>query len=450
VAAGAAIAAGSAAVVCLPFASGPAGLLGVLLTAAGALVSGLAMWAAVPEAIVALVPTLVPAPIVFYTFAWEWALASLLVAVVLHASRHRAAWALRLEPVEWWLLLFTAWALFTGFWCTSTLYYLLGVRRLVVALGTLWVAMRLPHIASRRWFDLGLVGAASALALAAIQHSLGTGFSQMQALLHRAQVTDLGWGTANYVATLLLLCAPSLLRLVLRGSPRERLLGGVGFTLATVVEFIVASRAAVVLFSIGTIVQLLHATRRHRLVTGLAALGALAAILASPLGAGLLSRLGSLREMGSMTIRIWYFREGFRRLIEFLPWGMGLGQGYVNADHLHGIDPHDYWLLVGGDLGIPGLVLWAAVQVAIVRGWLAVRADARQRELAFTMLLTFTLGNLHTLVEPTFQGGQYQLLFLWIVCGSLAYAQAEAADARTSLHAAGTGPRAMAESTGRP
>ena len=49
--------------------------------------------------------------------------------------------------------------------------------------------------------------------------------------------------------------------------------------------------------------------------------------------------------VGSMTIRIWYFREGWWRLLEHLPWGMGLGQGYANPDHLHGIDPHDYWLL---------------------------------------------------------------------------------------------------------
>jgi len=33
----------------------------------------------------------------------------------------------------------------------------------------------------------------------------------------------------------------------------------------------------------------------------------------------------------------------------------------------------------------------------------------------------------HSLVEPTFQGGQYQLLFLWIVCGSLAYARVSTA-----------------------
>ena len=54
---------------------------------------------------------------------------------------------------------------------------------------------------------------------------------------------------------------------------------------------------------------------------------------------------------------------------------------------------------------------------------------APNRDLAFTLLLTFALANTHTLVEPTFQGPQYELLFFWVVCGSLAYARA---GARTS------------------
>jgi O-antigen ligase len=151
--------------------------------------------------------------------------------------------------------------------------------------------------------------------------------------------------------------------------------------------------------------------------------GVLAAVVASPIGMVLIARMTSLREFASFTIRIWYWREGWRRLVAHLPWGMGLGQGIENPDHLHGTDPHDFWLLVGGDLGVPGVLLWIGVLVAIVRAWLAVWPDPRRRELAFTLLLTFALGNVHSLVEPTFQGGQYQLLFLWIVCGSLAYAR---------------------------
>jgi hypothetical protein len=418
---GAAIAAASTLVVSLPSAPGLAGVAGLLLTAGSALAVGLASWIAVPQLMVAVVPALLPIPLVSYVFPWEVALYALAVVVALHAWRRRESWLWRLGDVECWQLLFTGWALFTVFWSSTSLYYLLGVRRLLTGVVALWIATRLPHIASRRWFDMGLVLAAAGIASAAIGHSLTTGFSEQQALLHRSQVTHLGWGTANYVATLLLLLGPSLFRLALRGTRLERALAAVAFALATVVQFVVASRAATVLFILGTIVQLVHATRRFRLVAGLAAAAIVAALVVSPLGAGLILRMTSLRDLGSLTIRIWYFREGTSRLFEHLPWGMGLGQGYANPDRLQGIDPHNYWLLVGGDLGIPGLLLWAGVLVAMIRGWLAVRSDAKSRELAFTILLTIALGNLHTLVEPTFQGVHYQLLFPWIVCGTLAY-----------------------------
>jgi len=424
---GAAIAAASTLLVSLPSAPGIAGVAGLLLAAGTAFAAALASWLALPQLMLMLVPALLPIPLVGLIFPWEVTLAGLAVAIALHGWRRRAAWLWQPSDIERWLLMFTAWALFTGFWSHTSLYYLLGMRRLLTGVCALWVATRLPHVASRRWFEASIVLGATGVALAAVGKSLSTGFTAEQAMLHRTQVTDLGWGTANYVATLLLLCGPFLLRIVLRGTPLARVFAGIAFAVATVVQLVVASRAATVLFLLAAIVQLVHAGRRFRVLIGVVSAGVVAALVTSPLGEGFLMRFVSLRELGSMTIRIWYFREGWTRLLAHLPWGMGLGQGYANPDHLHGIDPHDIWLLVGGDLGIPGLVLWAGVLVSMVRGWLAVRTDEAGRELAFATLLSFAAGNLHALVEPTFQGVHYQLMFMWIVCGTLAYAQAERA-----------------------
>ena len=424
---GAAIATASALLVSLPSAPGIAGLAGLLLAAATAFAALLASWLALPQLMLMLVPALLPIPLVGLVFPWEMTLLALAGAIVLHGWRLRARWLWQLSDIECWLLLFTAWALFTGFWSHASLYYLLGMRRLLTGLCALWVATRLPHVASRRWFEASIVAGAFLIALAAVGRSLTTGLTSVQTMLHRTEVTNLGWGTANYVATLLLLCGPFLLRIVLGGRPVARVFAGIAFALATVVQLVVASRAATVLFMLAAVLQLVHAARRLRVLIGLVAAGVVAALVASPLGAGFVMRFVSLRELGSMTIRIWYFREGWHRLLAHLPWGMGLGQGYANADQLHGIDPHDIWLLVGGDLGLPGIVLWAGFLVSIVRGWLAVRTDEPGRELAFATLLAFAAGNLHALVEPTFQGVHYQLMFMWIVCGTLAYAQAERA-----------------------
>lgn len=415
------IALGVTLLVCSPFAPGPWGLLGLLLVAATAVFAGLALWVAVPPSIVMLVPTLLFSPMMFLTYAWELGLVVLALAMLVHGLRRREAWPWRLHAVEIALLAFSAWSLFSWFWSPDLRFYLIGARRTLLGLVALWVATRLPQVASRRWFDWGVIGGASALALAAIHRALTLGLSAEEAMLRRPEVTNLGWGTANYIATLLLLFTPSLLWLALRGPRLERTLAWIAFALVATVQLVVASRAAGVLFIAATMIQFLVAARRHRLWVGLGTATVITGLLLSPLGSGLLSRFVSLREMGSLTIRIWYFRESARRLVEHLPWGLGLSQGYSNADQLKGIDPHNYWLLLGGDLGIPGLILWAIVLAVIVRALLALRRHEANRELVSTMLLTFVVANLHTLVEPTFQGTQYQFLWFWMFGGCLAY-----------------------------
>jgi hypothetical protein len=437
--AGAAIAVAVAGLVCLPSAPGLFGLGGLLLALAVAAGAGLGVLALFPQALVVLVPALIPSPMFLLTFAWELALYLAALLLVLHGWRTRATWLHRLSGVEVAVVAFTAWALFSGLWSDDLRWYTIGARRLLMGLVALWVAVRLPHVAARRWYDAGLMAGAGALALSALVRSLTHGMSSEMAMLRRPEVTNLGWGTANYVAGLLLLFAPSVLALALRGGRLGRLAGWGTFALVSAVQFVVASRAALLLFVVGALVQLLRFARRGRAWIVLAWLGALVATSLTPLGTAFLSRLESLRDLGSMTIRLWYFREAWARLVESLPWGLGLWQGYGNADRLQGIDPHNFWLLVGGDLGVPGLILWMLVLVVVARRARALRVDEAGREQAFTLMLTLVLANLHTLVEPTFQGAHYQLLFYWIVCGALAYGAAAGAPASAGLAASATG-----------
>jgi O-antigen ligase len=140
-----------------------------------------------------------------------------------------------------------------------------------------------------------------------------------------------------------------------------------------------------------------------------------------------------------MTIRIWFFREGWKRMLEHLPWGMGLWQGFRNSDKLQGLDPHNFPLLIGGDLGIPGLVLWGWLNFVIARAWWRTRVDGPSRNQANAMLLTLVLANLNSCVEPTFTGAQFNLMFFWILAGTLSYAVLDRE--RTGRNALPTPPR---------
>ena len=418
----AAIATGATLLVCLPFAAGPLALFGLLLAVLAAVGAIAGVVVLLPQTLVVIVPALIPAPMVLSLFAFEAVLVFLAALLVLHGWRTRAAWLRSIGPVEVAFLAWMAWALFTGVWSEDARSWVIGARKLLAGFCTIWVGLRLSAVASRRWFDSGILTTAIVLSVLTLGRYMTTGLTPEESALRRTTVTDLGWGRANYLAAILVLCTPSLLRLLLRGRRAERWAAGITLVLVTTVQLVVASRAATALFLLGTLAYLLLAIWKYRLQVFAGFALAVTALFVSPLGEGVLSRMFNLRELGSMTIRIWFFREGWQRMLDHLPWGMGLWQGFRNADKLQGLDPHNFPLLIGGDLGIPGLVLWAWLNVTLARAWWRTRGDQASRDQAGAMLLTLVLANLNSLVEPTFQGPQFNLIFFWVLTGTLSYA----------------------------
>ncbi len=436
---------GSSALVVFPGGLGLMSLPSIAVLGA-ALVAAVA-WLLVtaPQWLVLLIPTTLPAPMMMYTYVWELQLYAFVVLLVMWGTRQRAPWVYRLSKLELALILFAAWALFSLLWSWDMRNYSIQARRMILGVAALWAASRLPRVAPRIMFERGIVFATMALGCAALGKRLTSGFSESQAAMRRPEVTNLGWGTANFIATLLLLLTPTILDLAIHRRGRLRVAAWSTVGLSALMQMIIASRAAAVLFVGGTIVQVLGASGRRARWSAVAVVGVLAGLLASPLGQSFFLRFTSLRELGSMTIRIWYQREAWRRLVEHLPFGLGLGQGYAYADKLQGIDPHNYWLLLGGDLGLPGLVLWAVVMVMVWRALTRVAHTPGWQGPGNALRIAFVTSQIHTMVEPTFQGVQYQFMFFWLMGGSLAYYAADLAERAEPAQA--TTPPTAAEAT---
>ena len=399
---------------------------GVLSPFSLAIFVGVGAWLALtfltrlPGALVIVIPAALASPMFFYTYVWELLLYLLFLLVVLHGWRRRADWLFQLSGLELALAAFTLLALFSGFWSTDARTYSIQARRVCLGFISLWCAARMVHVASRRWFEIGLLCAALSVGLAGLSRRLSSGFSSQEAIMRRPEVTNLGWGTANFLATLLLLVAPVAFAVATESRGTRRVFAWFTFAIAAVMQIVIASRAGATLFVLGTLVQILITGRRVRWgAAGIVVL--MGVLLASPMGGDFFSRFTSLRDLGSMAIRVWYWREGWARLLAHLPFGLGLGQGYAQADRLREVDPHNYWLVVGGDLGLPGLVLWAAVLVAVWRGIDRLGANPERRSMVIALRIAFVLAQLHTLVEPTYQGTQYEFEWFWMYGGLLAY-----------------------------
>lgn len=378
-----------------------------------------------------LTPALIPLPLVGLVFPFEMVLGLAAALVLLPLGRSEPARIARASRWEVANFVFVAWSFVTIFWCFDTLHVVLGVRRLLVGVIAGWTAYRLAGHVPRRVFELSLLAGLLFISLAALRQTAGTGLSAQGLLQHRASAGDLGWGTANYVATLLLLLAPIALALLV--SPRPllmRALALAGLLAAGTLQVLVASRAAAVLFFVGVLMQVFLMLRSRARWTGVSLiLLATTGALLSPFGQNLISRFTNLRDLGSMVIRLWYFREGWQRVVDFFPFGMGLNQGLAYADKMSGIDLHDYWLVVTSEVGLPGLLAWLAALVFQLHAFARVRRTPGFERLGLALQVGFWLGQLHTLVEPTFQGVQYQFLWFWIGLGTVGYARAESASA---------------------
>jgi hypothetical protein len=384
--------------------------------------AALAVAAFAPWLLVVLAPAMLPLERVWIVFPWELVYLALAALVVLHALRARPAWALRLEGVELANLLLVGWAAFSFFWSAETVDWSLGLRRLLGGVIGLWLGLRLARWVRRPVFEAGLAAAALSLTLAALARRQASGLSESELRIDRASATDLGWGTANAIATILLVLSPVLLEIGLRSRQRWlRVAAWPALALTALYQVVNASRAAAVLFIGGVIAQSLGRSTRRRLGWVLGLVAALTGLLMSPLGEGLLMRFTNLRDLGSMVVRIWYLRAAWLRTLENLPWGIGLGQGLTYADHLQSIDPHNYWLVLSSELGLPGVLLWIGVLVVLWRRLARLARTPGWEGIGLALQVAFWLSQLHTLVEPTFQGIQYQFLYFWVMGGYLGY-----------------------------
>jgi O-antigen ligase len=158
-------------------------------------------------------------------------------------------------------------------------------------------------------------------------------------------------------------------------------------------------------------------------------------LVVGPGSAVFLSRFTKPRELGSVVVRMFLMREGWRRVLAHLPFGMGFGQGVVAPDYLGPTSPHNFLITLGYEVGIPGVAIWLASLGVIVRRASDSTRDHESARLAQAILFTLGAAVINSLFEPTFDGLHFQFLFYWIMgilLGTLTRRQEELAGLETA------------------
>jgi hypothetical protein len=262
----------------------------------------------------------------------------------------------------------------------------------------------------------GLVVFAVATDAMLILRHVVSGVGPGQIMSHRTLLTDLSWGTSNYVAAVLVVLLPAALFFLasIDAGRFSQRLATAAFAIQLVGVLYTTSRGGFLL----AIAALLYAMRRTWMVPWKLLLGAAAAlgiVLLTPLGVGMLGRFSDPQGMFSIAARWAVWDAAWERGVTNLPFGIGHGQGLVYGDQLGDIDPHNFPLTLFSEGGPLALLSWLALMAVVWnRGRvLALRPEtqAAGRSLALLTVLAFA----NCLFEPTFPGYLYQTLFWWSV-----------------------------------
>jgi len=369
----------------------------------------------------AFVPVLLVPPQFVKVFAYEVTVLLLAAGIWFWAWTRREPWIGKVDRLEVLVWLFMLWGVFTFFWVRDWWWWLFCFRRLFIGAMALWVAWRLPHFVNPRLMMVGVAAGTCALALSSLARAYSVGwFGSIHQTYMRRTATTLGWGDSNFIASILTLMLPTCMHLAISGKGWPRLLGWIAAPLTAILIAVAASRGGAVMV-LGIILFMLFRARIKSWIPYVTAPILLALLLVGPGAQLLLARFTDVRDMLSIVIRLMYFRETWYRLRDHWPLGIGHGQGYGYMDRLFQEDPHNWWLMIGSELGIVGLVLWTSILIVLYRRIMKIVRNPETKTAGQAMQLTFWIAQLNCLFEPTMPGLQYHFMWYWLIGLYLGY-----------------------------
>lgn len=272
-------------------------------------------------------------------------------------------------------------------------------------------AMRIGRV-DMLWGPL-LFAALTAVMLVSLARHTGSATSLLSK--HRTELTNLTWGSTNYVAAVLVLLLPGVLLIARdpRASATRHRIGSIGVAMVLGALALSTSRGGLLLGVVYVLV-VNFGSRRGFQAMAAGVLALLVLLFATPFGALVVARFTNPEEMMSVAIRFDIWHAAWERGVTHLPFGVGFGQGAMQNDKLGDYDPHDFYLTLFGEGGPLALVLWLGLIVVLWRAAARLRTRVPERAAGEALRDTIALTLLNAAFEPTFSGHLYYVLFWWM------------------------------------
>jgi len=389
--------------------------LGLLVAATLAAIMGLAVLRESPLLLYWLVPASMAVDFRTAVQAYDVLVVLLAVSTLLSLRYAARSLVLRLQPLEWRYVLFIGF-LFTAFFHpVDSRRFLYAIKLFTIAL----LAFETARFAVQRTGRLALAwGPALFCGITAVQIAIRfqtSGIPAFKSVVLRTYITDLSWGTSNFVAAVLALCVPVIMFVVRQSTAgswaRWAALAAMGATFGSLL--MTSSRGGFVLIA-GYYLLQVKRLRQLNPVVLIAVLAGVAALAFSPFGVGLMGRFSSEQGANSIFYRVLAWQSAFDRGVTHLPFGVGAGQGFVQMDRLNTEDPHNYLLTLFSEVGPIGLLGWLWLIFSLWQAAGRLVRSPTTRLAGQTLQATILIAMFNLLFEPTMPNYIYQTLFWWI------------------------------------
>jgi O-antigen ligase len=367
-----------------------------------------------------LVLAVVPATVVVNTshgfFLFELCVFGMLVVAALDALRRRDAALPGPAEVHFAFLALLASGCLSLVGVSDVQSFMGALVRLLTAYAGMLLVWRYARGPRWAWVAASVPIGGAAVA-AQVLHSYTSHGSHLRNLfLLRSFLSNVGWGQTNYVgAVLSVLILGSFVLLLLSRRPWLRLLCGGSLALMLAAMVMLVSRGTIVAVALGLLALITVMRGRRRWLVLLFAALAVVLVLQVPAFKVMSARFTTSSQGFSLVVRVRLWQEAAERFLAHPVLGVGLGQGRFQADALQSDDPHNYFLTVASETGLPGLLAWVALLVVLYRA--AARAargrpEAQAWGAALAVLVSVAVA--HSCYEPTFTGTHYMYLFFWV------------------------------------